>query len=770
MKLIQPVSGLLILSALLLFTISCKKKFDTESDTDGETLNKGARIASVANYLTDQPALNFFELMSYYCGFYGRAGAADPTAKQKGQTILSEAAANGFKVIRFFAAGTYSEMDPANNAFPVVLLWKNNPTAFFQAFDNLVADAGSLGIQLVPSLVTGISDFAEVQNAEANDNKEISLLSKIALMENITINTGAGGVQTIDCINNPTACKNRSEMRQFALDIVNRYKNSTSILYWEIGNELQLNENDDVLTASQIKNYVLSMAADIKAIDNFHMLDAGITNIASDKGMEGNTYNFYLANTPNIDIASIHPYEPYITPSSFYIEQAPAEVLKFYKDIADANGKTLVIAETGAHQCKGWSANNFSDYVMSLMLAKTYLKIPLAMAWTWESKINGYYVSTGGEPNGCFTGTEIHPEMKTFSIDPGEDDDAISILHLPAYYMGNNNNQTAFPITGDFNGDGYDDFGVKTVRGLFQVSLLNNNYEPQIPSQWLSQFGDENLDPGGSPFKPVTGDWNGDGKTDIGLKSKDGRWFAALRDPIYDKFIGQAQWLSNFGNEYTDPGGAPFVPITGDWNGDGKTDIGLKSKDGRWFVAFSNGSGQFVNQAQWLSNFGNDNADPGGAPFEPITGDWNGDGKTDIGLKSKDGRWFTAVSDGSGQFINQAQWLSNFGNDNADPGGAPFLPITGDWNGDGKTDIGLKSNDGRWFVSFSSGNQFINQAQWLTGFGNNYTDPAANPCVPFTGDWNNDGKTDIGIKSNDGRWFISRSDGSSFILQKQCFQ
>ena len=144
MKLIQPRNGWFIISVLLL-CISCKKKFEAEKEADETaTSNKQARIA-VASYLTDQSALNFFELMSYYCGFSGRAGAADPAAKQKGQTLLAEAAAHGFKVIRFFAAGTYSETNPLN-AFPVVLLWKNDPTAFFQAFDNLVADAGSLGI------------------------------------------------------------------------------------------------------------------------------------------------------------------------------------------------------------------------------------------------------------------------------------------------------------------------------------------------------------------------------------------------------------------------------------------------------------------------------------------------------------------------------------------------------------------------------------------------------------------------------------------------
>ncbi|WNG44875.1 helix-turn-helix domain-containing protein [Archangium minus] len=291
------------------------------------------------------------------------------------------------------------------------------------------------------------------------------------------------------------------------------------------------------------------------------------------------------------------------------------------------------------------------------------------------------------------------------------------------------------------------------IRSIIVEQIAPQQFTFAGQAQVLSSFGNDYLDPGSAPFLPITGDWNGDGKTDIGLKAKDGRWFIATSTG--SGFTGQAHVLSSFGNDYLDPGGAPFLPVTGDWNGDGKTDIGLKAKDGRWFIATSTGSG-FTGQAQVLSSFGNDDLDPGGAPFLPITGDWNGDGKTDIGLKAKDGRWFIATSTGSG-FTGQAHVLSSFGNDYLDPGGAPFLPITGDWNGDGRTDIGLKAKDGRWFVATSTGSGFTGQAQVLSSFGNDDLDPGGAPFLPVTGDWNGDGRTDIGLKAKDGRWFIATS-------------
>jgi hypothetical protein len=199
------------------------------------------------------------------------------------------------------------------------------------------------------------------------------------------------------------------------------------------------------------------------------------------------------------------------------------------------------------------------------------------------------------------------------------------------------------------------------------------------------------------------------------------------------KFINQRQVLTNFGNDYADPSAAPFVPVAGDWNNDQKTDIALKAKDGRWFAVDRNGTG-FVNQRQILTSFGNDHVDLAAAPFRPIAGDFNVDMKTDLALKARDGPWFVVDSNGTA-FINQRQVLTNFGNDNTDPGGAPFLPVAGDWDGNGRVDIGLKAKDGRWFIANSNGTTFINQRQVLS---------------------------DIGLKAADGRWFIATATATGF--------
>jgi hypothetical protein len=342
--------------------------------------------------------------------------------------------------------------------------------------------------------------------------------------------------------------------------------------------------------------------------------------------------------------------------------------------------------------------------------------------------------------------------MVQYSVDPGEDADIIGVLTGGPSAMGRDRVGVSWKAhAGDFDGDGRDDLLAEANRGLWQVSIMGDH--PGIPSQWLSAFSDDSADIGGSPFQRLVGDWDGDGKSDVGSKSRDGRWHVAFSDGR--RFEWPSLWLEGFGNDFAD-GGAPFTAFAGDWNGDGKTDIGVKTRDGRWYTAISNGSA-FIGTALAMSNFVDENVDAGGGGYAIITGDWNGDGRTDIGVKSKDGRWFTASSNGS-SFVSTREALAGFGNDLADPGSAPFRPIVGDWDGDGMTDVGIKGRDGRWFLATSDGFRFVGPRLALTGFADDTADGGA-PFIPFVGDWNGDQRTDVGVKTIDGRWYLAYSNG-----------
>ena len=89
---------------------------------------------------------------------------------------------------------------------------------------------------------------------------------------------------------------------------------------------------------------------------------------------------------------------------------------------------------------------------------------------------------------------------------------------------------------------------------------------------------------------------------------------------------------------------------TGDFNGDGKTDLWCHDGNaGNTVVAFSNGAGGFSSSAVWGAWCG------GGAGFG--TGDFNGDGKTDLRCHDgTNGNTSVALSNGAGGFTGRCRF------------------------------------------------------------------------------------------------------------------
>jgi hypothetical protein len=84
---------------------------------------------------------------------------------------------------------------------------------------------------------------------------------------------------------------------------------------------------------------------------------------------------------------------------------------------------------------------------------------------------------------------------------------------------------------------------------------------------------------------PVTGDWSGDGRTKIGV-FRNGFWFLDNNgNGTFDGTNAGQDTLFGFGGNPGD------IPVFGDWNGDGRTKIGVY-RGGFWFLDF-NGSGSY---------------------------------------------------------------------------------------------------------------------------------------------------------------------------------
>lgn len=253
---------------------------------------------------------------------------------------------------------------------------------------------------------------------------------------------------------------------------------------------------------------------------------------------------------------------------------------------------------------------------------------------------------------------------------------------------------------------------------------------------------------GNARSTPVTGDFNGDGVTDIGVFI-DGQWFLDLN--------GNGKW--DEGDLWAQLGSQEDEPVTGDWDADGKTDIGIYgpawSRD-PWAIEREPGlpdadnfptkpAGKMKNMPPTAEDAtsgarvlkrtvkGKNRADLidhvfhyGDAADVPVTGDWNGDGIRQIGT-FRNGQW-VLDTDGDGRFT-EADAQVTFGQPSD-------MPVVGDFNGDGVDEIGVY-RAGKWIID-TNGNRHVDAQDKVFELG------GAND-KPVVGDWNDDGTDDPGV-------------------------
>ena len=245
---------------------------------------------------------------------------------------------------------------------------------------------------------------------------------------------------------------------------------------------------------------------------------------------------------------------------------------------------------------------------------------------------------------------------------------------------------------------------------------------------------------------PVTGDFNGDGATEIGVFSK-GHWFIDLN--------GNGRWESN--DLWAKLGYDGDQPVVGDWDGDGKDDIGIFGRswpDDSVAIREEHGLPDMENQPDGSRK----NMPPkdhnerivrsrrimkhtargqlredvidhvflyGSAGDVGVVGDWNGDGIDSIGI-FRGGIWHLDV-DGNGRWTDPDEG-SSFGR----PGD---VPIVGDFNGDGIDDLAILRN-GKIYLD-ANGNRELDVNDLVLEF--NQED-----ALPVVGKWLGDGKDHIG--------------------------
>jgi hypothetical protein len=276
-------------------------------------------------------------------------------------------------------------------------------------------------------------------------------------------------------------------------------------------------------------------------------------------------------------------------------------------------------------------------------------------------------------------------------------------------------------VRNDFDGDNDSDL-------LFQNSSSNH------PDVLVELLNGSSVASSGTITTPsgwqveAMGDFNQDGKTDIVLQSSDGT---------------PQIWLMN-GTSATstvtlaNPGSSWHVIAGDDFNGDGNPDILWQNTNGTPMIWVMNGTSVVASAA--LTN-------PGASWRVIGAGDFNADGNADILFQNVDNNNGTPmIWEMNGTSVIATATLPNIGKSWQAIG-------TGDFNGDGMSDILFQNKDG------------TPQIWEMNGTSTLATATLANPGSKWqaigTSDFNGDGKADILYQNSNGTPLVWQMNGTS---------
>ncbi len=263
----------------------------------------------------------------------------------------------------------------------------------------------------------------------------------------------------------------------------------------------------------------------------------------------------------------------------------------------------------------------------------------------------------------------------------------------------------------DFDGDGKADIAVfRHSNGFwYQLTSQNNSFIP-------FKFGQS-----GDRIAPA--DYDGDGRTD----------FAVFRDVVFGAGNKAYFYITNSSDGSFRPeqfGATGDVPVSGDWDGDGRADLAvyrdgsLSGGQGYFFYRPSSAPGVDYRTIPWGTN-----------GDKPVVGDFDGDGKQDAAVfRPSAGTWYILQSSNN-QYVFQGLGI------------ATDIPVPADYDGDGRTNIAVfRPSNGTWYTSPNPQTNY-----GAVQFG-------ASGDLPVPADYDGDGRADIAVfRPSNGTWYLLRT-------------
>jgi len=259
---------------------------------------------------------------------------------ENGYEVIEMAAKYNLAAIRFSAAGYYDWQTRT---------WLSDSVYYWTRYDLLLSAAKENGVYLIPSLLWNPKQFSDVV-----------------------------GENPSDVFFNGT--KSNLLFRKYVTDIVSRYKDETTILMWELGNEWNLfvEPRTSYYNITQLRSFINETVRLIRSVDINHIIGSGMAAPPNDINptMDEALKHFVLVND-FVDVASIHTYPhdqnglPYGITETQYIQM--------FLDKAQELNKPLMIGEFGSNE----DYDPSGEFSLEVLTAAFNNNIVITLIWEW---------------------------------------------------------------------------------------------------------------------------------------------------------------------------------------------------------------------------------------------------------------------------------------------------------------------------------------------------------------------------------------------------